>query len=329
MRRLRFLLLSGAAVMGGFFALSILAARRIERLVPPQGDLLVVDGRVLHYLDNGAGPPVVLIHGLGGQMGNFTHSLVDRLSRDFRVVAFDRPGSGYSPRRAHSPAGVRVQADAIAGAIQALNLERPVVVGHSLGGAVALALALEHPDCVGALALVAPLTYPMRKPPLAFQGLAIRSPLLRRLVYWTVATPASLLARNWTLRWVFAPETPPPDFGRNGGGLLAMRPSNIHAASEDMNAASDDIVGMVSRYPSIRVPVGVLFGREDSILDPSVQGETMKEAIPSLDLELIPGGHMLPVTHPDETAAFIARMADKVARSGTQRLTVSSPARAR
>jgi len=313
LRRLKVLLLSGAAVMGGLFVVSILAGRRIERLAPPQGDLLVAAGRRLHYLDRGAGPPVVLIHGLGGQLGNFAYALVERLSQRFRVVAFDRPGSGYSPRRAGEAAGVRAQADAIAGAIRELKLERPVVVGHSLGGAVALALALDHPDCVGALALVSPLTRPEHKPPLAFKALGIRSPLLRRLVYWTIATPASLMMRNWTFNRVFAPETPPPDFGRNAGGLLAIRPNNIHASSEDMNAVNDDLVALASRYPSVRMPVGVLFGRDDAILDPREHGERMRKEIPSLDLEFIPGGHMLPVTRPDATAAFIARMAEKAA----------------
>jgi len=311
-RRFEIVLLSGAAVMGGLFAFSVLAGRRIERLVPPQGDLMAVDGRLLHYLDKGAGPPIVLIHGLGGQMGNFTHSLVDRLSRDFRVVAFDNPGSGYTPRRAGSPAGVRAQADALARAIRALNLGRPVVVGHSLGGAIALALALDHPDSVGALALIAPLTHPLRRAPLVFQGLAIRSPLLRRLLYWTVATPGYLMARNWAFRRIFAPETPPPDFGRNGGGLLAMRPGSINAASEDLNAVNEDLVAMTPCYGEIAVPIGILFGRDDKLLNRREQAETIKAAIPSLDLELIPGGHMLPVTCPDATAAFIARMAGKV-----------------
>jgi len=323
MRRLKFLLLSGAAAMGGLFVLSVLAGRRIERLSPPQGDLIAFDGRRLHYLDKGAGPPVVLIHGLGGQIGNFTYALVDRLGRRFRVVAFDRPGSGYSPRRAGESAGVRVHADAIAGAIRALKLERPVVVGHSLGGAVALALALDHPDCVRALALISPLTRPMRRPPLAFQGLAIRSPLLRWLIYRTIATPAALLARKWAFRRVFAPETPPSDFGRAGGGLLAMRPSSIHAESEDMNAVNGDVAAMVPRYSSIRVPVGVLFGRDDPILDPREQGERLKEEIPSLDLELIPGGHMLPVTQPETVAAFIARMAAKAPPAQDRKRTVA------
>jgi pimeloyl-ACP methyl ester carboxylesterase len=302
-------LLVALAVVGALVEFSVLAARRIERAVPPQGRFLVLDDEKIHVLEKGAGPPVVLIHGLEGQMGNFTHSLVDRLADDFRVVAFDRPGSGYSTRSPGSPAGVRAQAATLAGAIRALKLARPVIVGHSLGGAVALAIALDEPDCAGALALVAPLTHPLAKPPLVFRGLSIRSPLLRRFVAWTIATPASLLARELALKQVFSPEPAPSDFGTAGGGLLGMRPSNVYAASSDMVAANGDLEAMTPRYRSISIPIGILYGRGDRLLDPGAQGETMKERIPALDLEFMDGGHMLPVTAPDAVAAFIRRIA--------------------
>jgi len=302
-------LLLALAVVGGLVEFSVLAARRIERAVPPQGRFLALDGEEIHVLDTGAGQPLVLIHGLEGQMGNFTHSLVDRLAGDFRVVAFDRPGSGYSTRSPGSPAGVRAQAAALAGAIRAMKLDRPVIVGHSLGGAVALAIALDEPDCASALALVAPLTHPVATPPLVFRGLAIRSPLLRRFVAWTLATPASLLARDFALKQVFAPEPVPADFATAGGGLLGMRPRNVYAASSDMVAANDDLEAMTPRYASIRIPIGILYGRGDRILDPRAQGESMKAQIPALDLEFMDGGHMLPVTAPDAVASFIRRIA--------------------
>jgi pimeloyl-ACP methyl ester carboxylesterase len=302
-------LLLALAVVGGLVEFSVLAARRIEHAVPPQGSFLALGGEKIHVLDTGAGRPLVLIHGLEGQMGNFTHSLVDRLSGDFRVVAFDRPGSGYSTRSIGSPAGVRAQAGALAAAIRAMKLDRPVIVGHSLGGAVALAMALDQPDCASALALVAPVTHPVAAPPLVFRGLAIRSPLLRRFVAWTLATPASLLARELALKQVFAPEPAPADFATAGGGLLGLRPANVYAASADMVAANDDLEAMTPCYASIRIPIGILYGRGDRILDPRAQGETMKAKIPALDLELIEGGHMLPVTAPDAVAAFIRRIA--------------------
>jgi pimeloyl-ACP methyl ester carboxylesterase len=313
---LLYLLLAVLLVVGGLAEFSIAASRRIEKAVPPQGGFLDFDGERLHVLDKGAGRPVVMIHGLSGQMGNFTHSLVDRLCGDFRVVAFDRPGSGYSTRAAGAPAGVRAQAAILAKAIRMLKLERPVIVGHSLGGAVALALALDHPDCAGALALISPATHPVASSPAVFRSLALlRSPMLRRLVAWTLATPAGLIGRKWGSRQVFAPEPAPADFGTRGGGLLALRPSNIYASSSDMIAATtlrDEIANMTQRYGSLRVPVGIVFGRSDPILDYHAHGEAMKRELPSLDLEIVDGGHMLPITRPDVVASFIRRMAAKV-----------------
>jgi pimeloyl-ACP methyl ester carboxylesterase len=227
-------------------------------------------------------------------------------------VAFDRPGSGYSTRAAGSPAGVREQAATLAKAIRALKLDRPLIVGHSLGGAVALALALDHSDCVGGLALIAPLTHPVRTPPLVFRGLALRSPLLRSFVAWTVATPASLVGRDFAIGRVFAPDIAPADFATSGGGLLGIRPRAVYEASSDMTAVSDDLDEMTPRYASLDVPIGILYGRGDRILDNWAQGEAMKRILPSLDLEIVDGGHMLPVTQPDVTARFIRRIAMQV-----------------
>ena len=305
--------LAALLAVAALAVLSAAMARRIEKAVPPQGGFLDLDGERLHVLDKGTGRPVVMIHGLSGQMGNFTYALVDRLSADFRIVAFDRPGSGYSTRSPAGSAGIRAQAATLASAIRKLDLREPVIVGHSLGGAIALAIALDHPDCAGALALISPATHPMSAPPGAFRALAIPRPA-RRLVSWTLATPAGMLARNWTVRQVFAPEPAPADFATRGGGLLALRPTNVYASSSDMMAATrlkQDIESMTRRYGSLDIPVGILFGHSDRILDWREHGEAMKRELPSLDLEIVEGGHMLPVTQPDVCAAFIRRIAAK------------------
>jgi pimeloyl-ACP methyl ester carboxylesterase len=294
-------------------ALAVVAVRRIERAAPPQGGFLDLDGARLHLLDRGRGPPVVLIHGLSGQIGHFAHSLVGRLETDFRVVAFDRPGSGYSSR---TPGGIFEQAAILASAIRVMKLGKPLIVGHSLGGAVALAMALDHPDCVGGLALIAPATHPMKKAPLIFRSLVIHKPLLRRLYAWTAAAPAALFARPVFFRAAFAPEPAPKDFGSAGGGLLALRPQNIVVTATELSAVFRDpaIEAMPGRYASLRIPIGVLYGREDHVLDWRVHGEAMKGEIPSLDFELVEGGNMLPVTQPDVCAAFVRRLAAEAAR---------------
>lgn len=297
------------ALAGGLALFSARTARRVEAIVPPQGGFIDVRGTRLHYMDRGRGPALVMIHGLAGQVGNFTHSLVDRLASDFRVIVVDRPGSGYSTRAWDAPATLGAQAETIAAFLDALGLERPLIVGHSLGGAVALALALAHPQRVAGLALIAPLTHVQQDVPAAFAGLAMRSKLLRALVAWTVAVPVAIRTRDAMLELVFAPDPVPADFGTRGGGLMALRPSHFYAASSDLAVVNDDLADMVRRYASLKVPVGVLFGRQDRILDPGEHGEALAAKIDGLRLTLTEGGHMLPVTAPDETADWIRSVA--------------------
>src|SRR5208283_2234555 len=240
-----------ALVIGGLVVFSAWTARRVEQVVPPLGRFIDVDGARIHYLDEGSGPPLLLIHGLAGQMRHFTHSLLDRLKSDYRVVVLDRPGSGYSTRPPQASAAVDAQAGTIAHFAKALGLGRPLVVGHSLGGAIALSLALNHPEEVGGLALIAPATHPQDHVPPVFRGLEIRSRLLRHLVAWTLAVPMSIAYRDFVLNIVFGPQPVPADLAIKGGGLLALRPRNVINASRDLIAATDDFGNLAARYQSL------------------------------------------------------------------------------
>lgn len=308
-------LFGGAAIalFGGALAgFTALTAARVARDLPPEGSFLEVDGARLHYLEKGSGPAVVMIHGLAGHARHFTHSLLDRLAADHRVVVVERPGSGWSDAAPGASHALRAQAAVIAGFIRKLGLKRPLVVGHSLGGAVALALALDHPDAVGGLALVAPLTQVVAEASPVFAALAIPSPLVRTMVAWTLAAPLAIARSSRTLETVFGPETAPADFADRGGGMLGLRPRAFLAASADFQAAAEDLPGMVERYPKLTLPVGVLYGREDRILDAALHGDGLLRQLPSLDLEVVEGaGHMLPITRPDVCAAFVRRMAAK------------------
>jgi pimeloyl-ACP methyl ester carboxylesterase len=301
-------------VVAGLVLFTAWTARQVEKNLPPRGRFIDVDGARIHYIDEGAGPVLVLVHGLSGQMLNFTHSLLDRLKRDFRVVILDRPGSGYSTRPAGASATIGAQAQIISRFCEALGLGRPLIVGHSLGGAIALALALNHPEQVGGLALLAPATQrPDRVPP-PFDGLLIASPLLRRLIAWTLATPLSIANSARTLAMLFGPQAVPGDFGVRGGGLLSLRPVSFIGASTDLVATHGDPGGMPARYEDLTVPVGILFGADDRILDPVAHGQGLAAKVAGADFELIEGGgHMIPVTSADRTATFIARVAQRVA----------------
>ncbi len=299
-----------AVLIAGLAGFTAMTARKVETALPPRGQFKEIDGERIHHVDTGgAGPAVVMIHGLSGNLLNFDYALAGRLAGEFRLILVDRPGSGYSTRAADADASLTAQAAAIAKLIRALGLTRPLVVGHSLGGAVSLALALDHPDCVGALALIAPLTHAQEKVPAVFRALLIRSSLARNLVGWTLATPLGIWGGRTALKQVFAPEAVAPEFSLRAGGLLSMRPNAFYGASSDILVINDVLPGYMKRYPSIDIPLGVLFGKGDNLLDYRAQGEAMKARCPALDLELMEGGHMLPMTAPDRCAALIRRVA--------------------
>ena len=286
-------------------------AAEVERTVPPAGQRMPVAGGVIHFTDQGPrdGQPLVLIHGLAGNMHNFSYALADRLSDGFRVVTIDRPGSGYSTRERDELAELPAQAAMIGELLDKLGIDRPVLVGHSLGGALSLAMALDRSDRIGALALLSPLTAVMPGPPDVFKPLAIGSVLMRKLIGHTLAVPITRLTSGTVVSQVFAPEKPPADFLVRGGGILGMRPSSFIGASTDLQGVTRSMPDQVGRYAAeLKVPGGIPFGSEDALLSPDMHGRPMQAH--GLEVEELPGlGHMILVTAPEACADFIRRMA--------------------
>ena len=310
------LILLLALVIAGLVWFTSHTAKRVEALLPPRGQFMDIDGQRIHYTDSGGTKPaVVMIHGLGGNMLHFGYAMADKLANDFRVVLVDRPGSGYSTRPDDAPATLTAQAGTIATLIRRLDLKQPLVVGHSLGGALSLAIALDHPDCAGGLVLIAPLTHAVESAPEVFKSIEIPSPLMRKIVAWTVATPLGIRRGPVLLKEVFAPEAAPADFPIRAGGLLGLRPTAFYATSSDMMAVADVLPGYMARYKSLDIPMAMLFGRGDRLLDYRAQGEAMKIVCPALDLELTEGGHMLPMTQADRCVALVKRVAERIGKA--------------
>jgi pimeloyl-ACP methyl ester carboxylesterase len=294
-----------AGGLGGLVIFTAITARRVETALPARGQFIEVAGARIHYLDKGSGPSIVILHGLGGQMGNFTYALLERLTDEFRVILMDRPGSGYSRRAPGATGRLTEQAAIVAEFIRKLGLERPLLVGHSLGGAIALGVALDHPEVISGLALIAPLTHVPRDVPAPFRALDIRSNFLRLLVAWTVATPIGIRRGKAILDAIFSPDPAPADFPIRAGGILGLRPRSFYNTSSDMRAVNYDLAALLQRYPSLRLPVRILYGTNDEVLNYQLHGEAMKAKSSMVRVELIKGGHMLPITAPDLTAKFI------------------------
>ncbi|MCY7338359.1 MAG: alpha/beta hydrolase [Sphingomonas bacterium] len=292
-----------AAAAGALF-FTARTARKAEALVPRDGRMVEVDGQQLHVAEEGAGPPLLLIHGLGGQMRNFSRDLVDDLARDYRVIRVDRPGSGYSPRAAGTSADLRTQARLIAGLIDELGLEKPWLVGHSLGGALALTVAVLHPDKVGGLLLIAPVSQPVAEVSKVFKRLMV-PPRMRGVIAHSIAVPMAILTSQAVMSEVFGPEPVPEDFAVAGGGALGMRPSAFIGASADLAEAGTGMEDVVAGYADLTLPTHILFARGDALLDYRDHGERTAREIPGARLTLVEGGHMLPFTQARETAQWI------------------------
>ncbi|WP_404614707.1 alpha/beta fold hydrolase [Caballeronia udeis] len=298
----------GVIVIAGLVIFSLYIAHRVEQALPPQGRFINIGADRIHYVEYGNGPPVVFVHGLSGQLRNFAYLHLNELAQTHRVILIDRPGSGHSTRGASSSASIPAQARTVAMFIDAMGLNQPVLVGHSLGGAIALAVGLNHPDSVSRLALIAPLTH-LVEAGHAFGGLLIRSPLVRRIVAVTVAIPFAIKGSRSIMDIVFGPDSVPKDFAMKGGGLLGLRPRSFYAASSDLMAIADELPAMETRYASLRLPVDVLYGREDRILDWRSHGEALKAKLDRTNLRLVDGGHMLPVTAPAVTMEWLREIA--------------------
>lgn len=305
-----FIIAACVIVIAGLVGFSLYVAHRVERALPPQGRFIDIGADRIHYVEYGNGPPIVFVHGLSGHLRNFAYLRMNELAQTHRVILIDRPGSGHSTRGAGSSASISAQARTVAMFIDAMGLNKPVLVGHSLGGAIALAVGLNHPDCVSRLALIAPLTH-LVDAGHAFAGLLIQSSLVRRIASVTVATPFAIKGSRAVMDVVFGPDSVPRDFAMKGGGLLGLRPRSFYAASSDLMAIAGDLSSMENRYAGLRLPVDVLYGREDRILDWRSHGEALKRKLDSTNLRLIDGGHMLPVTAPLVTMEWLKAIADQ------------------
>ena len=293
--------------------LTLRTARSVEQRIPPIGDFVDLPETRLHVLDRGVAgeaiPPVLMLHGLGGQLHHFTYHLVDAIAKRTRVVTLDRPGSGYSSRRAGTATTLRQQANAFVALLDRLQIDKAFVVGHSLGGALALTLAIHHPTRVAGLALITPLAFTPPEVPKAFRALDVGSGIARQIIAWTLATPLFMLGRDKVLPAIFGPDPVPKDFAVRAGGILAMRPSQFVATSEDLRALPNHLPELISRYDELRredaPPVNILVARQDRILDSKNQGIALAEQLKGAHLEVVDGGHMLPVTQPDVVVKFI------------------------
>ena len=200
---------------------------------PPQGSFVTSNGVKLHYIERGSEAPVVLLHGNGAMVDDMLISgVLDIAARSHRVIAFDRPGFGHSDRPRGSSWSAAEQAALLPAAFAALGIEHPIVFGHSWGTLVGLALALDHPECVSGLVLASGYYFATTRADTLLSGPAA-SPVLGDFICYTAAPIIGELMAPAMIRAMFAPQRVPSRFDREFPIGLTLRPSQIHAFSQD------------------------------------------------------------------------------------------------
>jgi pimeloyl-ACP methyl ester carboxylesterase len=291
---------------------------------PSPFNFITVEQTRLRYLDKGSGDPVVLLHGNGSMIEDFLASgIFEHAAPGHRLIAFDRPGFGYSERPRGRSWGPAEQARLLLRTLADLQAERPIVVGHSWGALVALAMALQGPDAVAGLVLMSGYYYPARRndtmsvPPFPFAGEALGHALRR------------MMAPD-TLRRVFAPRGVPERFSRAYPLRLAMRPSQMRAVDEEAGILRMAARALSPFYGDVRVPVHLIAGSDDRIVDTDQHSARLhRELAASTFLRVPYCGHMVHHAVPEQVAAAVAEIgATRRLRAAARRLPATgSPGR--
>ena len=284
-------------------------ARRAEAEHPPTGRFIEVDGVRLHYVEKGTGTPVVLLHGNGTRAEDFRGSgVLDRLAPNHRVVAFDRPGYGFSERPRNRTWTPQRQADLLVRAFEQLGIERPVVVGHSWGTLVTLALGLDHPQHVRGLVLLSGYYYPTMRPDVVlFSAPAI--PVLGDVLRYTVSPLLGKCLMPSLLHQMFAPSPIPESFRAAVPDALMLRPWQIRASAEEAGLMVPAAKSLRRRYGELRMPVRLIAGADDRVAHAERHSVQFHRDVPSTDLQVIPGlGHMVHYFAQDEVAEAVVAL---------------------
>lgn len=308
------------------FAYAILMAviwwkERVARVeYPPLGDFVIVEERKIHVQTMGdpTNPHVVLIHGANGTTRDGGFKLAPRLAEEFYVFLVDRPGQGYSERaigyggalstKGESP---QLQARLLRDAVAALGAKDPIIVGHSFGGAVAMAWAAAYHAEIAGVVPVAGVSNTWDTPLDPFY--ATTSTLWgAHIVLPLIAGLAPQSRVDDTLISIFAPQKAPDGYVDNVGIGISTLLTNLRANAQQIRVLKGHVAEMIPFYGEISVPVEIIHGTADTIVPHEIHAATLINRVQHGNLTTLAGiGHMPHHTNQDAVIDAIKRIRDR------------------
>ncbi len=277
----------------------------LDILAPRRGRIMHLAKARLHAEVRGQGIPVLYLHGAQASGREFAIGVAQFLEEGFQHVLMDRPGHGHSGG-VRGQESLAMQADLAAKLLEHMQIQRAVVAAHGEGAGVALRLALERPELVRALVLVAPLIHPR-----AQRGGARMGPAwLAWLWAHTLAPWAWLAGTGLRLRAKFSPQPAAPKFAARSQHGLGARPSVWLADWRARGRFSGECALQALRYPQIGAHALIISADRDAFADPQENARALYASLPRAELVMAPGmGHMLHLVRAPAVAAAIRRAA--------------------
>jgi pimeloyl-ACP methyl ester carboxylesterase len=279
-------------------------AKKAEHDNPPAGRFLEVNGVRLHCVERGSGQPLVLLHGNGSMIEDFECSgLIYLAAKDYRVIVFDRPGFGHSDRPRNVVWTPDAQAELIKRGLERLGVSNAIVLGHSWGASVAVALALKYPGLVRGLVLASGYYYPTVRPDV----IAMAAPALPLIGDILSHTLSPLISRaTWPLLMakIFGPRSMPRK------KEMALRPSQIRASAAESALMIPDAFHLRNKYVDLNMPVVIIAGEKDQLVDIDTQSARLHSDVSQSRFHRVPGtGHMIHQTATDQVMSAISEVA--------------------
>ena len=283
-----------------------------ERAHPAQGRLVEVAGGTLHMVDIGprdaAGPPIVMLHGASSNLEVMRQPVGRTLAGKHRVILIDRPGHGWSTRARPEDSTPEIQARMIEEALEKLGVSRAIFVVHSLAGALGPRIALDYPDVVAGLVMLAPVAYPWPGGVGRYNRL-IATPVVGPLFAHTITLPIGLFLAEPGARGVFLPQTMPDGFVKNTATVLLLRPREFIANAHDLVTLKAAVAEQAPRYGEIEAPVTIISGEADKTVSTDIHSRPFAATVPNAKLIVLPGvGHMIPQVASDRVIAEVEEM---------------------
>ncbi|MEM9331976.1 MAG: alpha/beta hydrolase [Pseudomonadota bacterium] len=253
----------------GLWITTRIIAYDIEREFPPIGEFRTLEGSRVHFVDTGKlenadAPAVVFIHGASGNLRDAKAVYEPKLKDKIRMVFLDRPGHGYSDSFGGSN-DPKVQADVVANLLDALEIEKAIIVGHSFGGVVTGAFGVLHPEKTAGLIFLAPVSHPWHTG-VDWHYDVGNTPVIGWLFSNLLATPAGSLIYPKAVKNVFRPNKMPADYKEISGTRLVLRPRNFLENAQDVARVHSHVEAFKHRYQEIDAPTVIYHGDKDDIV---------------------------------------------------------------